>query len=168
MGRRRVFGFFVLNNVMWFRINSKVEKGFPLGLKATVAPPHVVFFSQLLYIYNRAHRNWLLWMAPLVRSSLLAWPLGSARPPGTTPVYVCFLGRKKNEQKALRFGELAVASVARRSEPTAAIAQDLDYIYISIVISIIIYRPHLNRIYGTRLRFSPFFVGFPLVLTSDP
>ena len=139
MGRRRVFGFFVLNNVMWFRINSKVEKGFPLGLKATVAPPHVVFFSQLLYIYNKAHRNWLLWMAPLVRSSLLAWPLGSARPPGTTPVYVCFLGRKKNEQKALRFGELAVASVARRSEPTAAIAQDLDYIYIYRSLLVLLY-----------------------------
>ena len=50
-----------------------------------------------------------------------------------TGYYTCicvFSRKKKNEQKALRFGELAVASVARRSEPTAAIAQDLDYIYI--------------------------------------
>lgn len=155
---------FLKNNIMWFRINSMKKKEPLLWLKATVAPLHVVLFSQLLYIYNRAHRNWLLDGATCAvggytkfLTSSWPWPPGSfhlswARKWATFLFYFLLL--------LLLVSLIFLKMCSQESRrTTAAIPPKSFYISVYRSLLVLLYiAHHLNRIYGTRPTFSPSFL----------
>lgn len=142
---------------MWFRINSMKKKGVPLWLKATVAPLHVVLFSQLLYIYNRAHRNWLLDGATCA-VGIYSWPLVGPGHRVLPPVFGC----PENEQLFV-FNSflfyLSKSAVKKKGPPNhrSDTPEILLRSSVSIVISIIIHSSSFESNLRHETAFSPSF-----------